>query len=138
MTENNIERFVKIHKEAYHQALIEIQNGKKESHWMWYIFPQLASLSHSPISQYYGIKNLDEAKTYLKNETLKKHLIQSCEALLKIEDNITNILGTPDDLKLKSCMTLFSYVAPEIEVFSQVLEKFYQGEKDNNTISRLK
>lgn len=134
----DLDRFIKAHKKDYDIALKEIQNGKKQSHWMWYIFPQLRDLGHSTTAKYYGIKNKEEALAYLKNELLKKHLIEISEAVLKINDDIKNIFGYPDYLKLKSCMTLFYIVDPSINVFNSVIEKFYNGELDINTINLLK
>ena len=133
----NLERFISIQKDEYDVAFDEIKNGKKISHWMWYIFPQLTNLGYSSTAKYYGIKNKEEAKAYLANEYLKKNLIKISEELLKLDCNISDILGYPDDLKLKSCMTLFNFIDPSISVFENVLKKFYNGEKDNNTISIL-
>lgn len=133
----NLERFITAQERDYDIALKEIQNGYKRSHWMWYIFPQLADLGYSATAKFYGIKNIEEADAYLKNEYLKTNLIEISNALYQINDNISNILGYPDDLKLKSCMTLFNYVDPTIEIFSKIIDKFYNGEKDLNTIKIL-
>lgn len=135
--EYDLERFIKAHQNAYLIALKEIKNGKKQSHWMWYIFPQLADLGHSPVAKYYGIRNKEEAIDYLNNDLLKNHLIEISEALLKIDDDINNILGYPDNLKLRSCMTLFHEIDPSIDIFMKVIKKFYNGELDRNTINLL-
>ncbi len=131
---NDLNRFIIAQEETYKLALKEIKNGYKESHWIWFIFPQLKDLGRSDTALYYGIKDLKEAKKYLENDYLRANLIEISEALLKLDDNITDILGYPDDLKVKSCMTLFYYADSSIEVFKKVIDKFYNGEFDNNTI----
>ena len=134
---NDLERFLKAQDKDYEQALKEIKKGRKTSHWIWYIFPQIAGLGFSSTSKYYSIKDKNEAIEYLKNNTLKHRLIEICEALLSLEsDDATYVMGYPDDLKLKSSMTLFSEVS-DIDVFKKVLDKFYKGEKDEMTISLL-
>ena len=134
---NDLERFLKAQDKDYEQALKEIKKGRKTSHWIWYIFPQIAGLGFSSTSKYYSIKDKNEAIEYLKNNTLKNRLIEICEALLSLEsDDATSVMGYPDDLKLKSSMTLFSEVS-DIDVFKKVLDKFYNGEKDEMTISLL-
>ena len=134
---NDLERFLKAQEKDYEQALNEIKNGRKTGHWIWYIFPQIAGLGFSSTSKYYSIKDKNEAIGYLKNKTLKDRLIEICEALLSLEsDDATYVMGYPDDLKLKSSMTLFDEVS-DIDVFKKVLDKFYKGEKDEMTISLL-
>ena len=133
----DLQRFHKAQKFDYPVALDEIKNGQKESHWMWYIFPQLKELGYSSTAKYYGLTK-DEAKAYIKDEILKSRLIEISQALLELtSNNATEILGYPDDLKLKSCMTLFSEIAPELEVFDQVLQKFFSGKKDDKTLKLL-
>ena len=105
---------------------------------MWYIFPQLKELGYSSTARYYGLTK-DEAIAYIKDEVLKSRLMEISNVLLELKSNdATEIFGYPDDLKLKSCMTLFSEIAPEIEVFNKVLEKFFSGKKDNKTVELLK
>ena len=134
---NDLERFLKAQEKDYEHALNEIKNGRKTGHWIWYIFPQIAGLGFSSTSKYYSIKDKNEAIEYLKNKTLKNRLIEICEALLSLEsDDATYVMGYPDDLKLKSSMTLFDVVS-DIDVFKKVLDKFYKGEKDEMTISLL-
>ena len=134
---NDLERFLKAQEKDYEHALNEIKNGRKTGHWIWYIFPQIAGLGFSSTSKYYSIKDKNEAIEYLKNKTLKNILIEICEALLSLEsDDATYVMGYPDDLKLKSSMTLFDEVS-DIDVFKKVLDKFYKGEKDEMTISLL-
>ena len=133
----DLQRFHKAQIFDYLVALGEIKNGRKESHWMWYIFPQLKELGYSSTAKYYGLTK-DEAKAYLKDEILKSRLIEISQVLLELKSNdATEIFGYPDDLKLKSSMTLFSEIAPEIEVFNKVLEKFFSGKKDDKTLELL-
>ena len=136
---DGLERFVSVQVKSYDTALQEIRAGRKRSHWMWYIFPQIAGLGHSQTARYYAIKDMDEARAYMKNETLRKNLIEISQALLKIPSSDPGeVMGWPDDMKLKSSMTLFALAAPEYKVFQEVLDKFFHGEKDGNTIRILK
>ena len=134
----NLKRFIDAQESDYDMALLEIKNGRKRSHWIWYIFPQLVELGYSSMAKYYGIKNIDEAKAYLNNITLKKHLLEISEELYKLDGNISNIMGYPDDLKLKSSMTLFSIADPSNDIYKKILDKFYNGEVDKVTIDLLK
>ena len=133
-----VSRFMKAHQLDYQRALSEIKNGKKVSHWMWYIFPQMKGLGRSSMSEYYGIQDLNEAKAYLADPTLGKHLIEICEAFLSLDTNdATEVMGRPDDRKLKSSMTLFDAATETIDVFQRVLDKYYQGKKDYRTLRLL-
>lgn len=135
---DRLERFIEPQEQDYEQALKEIRNGRKVSHWIWYIFPQLRGLGKSYMSDYYGIRDLDEAKAFLQDPYLGKHLQKISEALLNLDnDNATQIMGRPDDMKLKSSMTLFVCADPENAVFEKVLEKFYNGHKDGRTLKML-
>ena len=128
-------RFIKAQDTAYKVVLAELQSGCKQSHWIWYIFPQLAALGSSATAKFYGIKNLEEAKEYFNHPILGPRLIECTTLLLGIKDKSAfEILGTPDDLKLKSCMTLFGLAAPYENLFNEVLSKFYNAEKDLITI----
>ena len=133
----DLERFINAQKKNYSIALNEIKKGKKVSHWMWYIFPQLEELGSSNISKYYGIKNKEEALEFINNDYLKNNLIKISVYLYKLDNNVEDILGYPDYLKLKSCMTLFNYVAPDILIFQKVIDKFYDGEKDKETLNLI-
>ena len=133
----NLERFIDAQERDFNVSLLEIKNGYKRSHWMWYIFPQLADLGYSTTAKFYGIKNKDEAIAYLKNEYLKNNLIEISKVLYELDDNISNILGYPDDLKLKSCMTLFNDADPSIDIFNKIIDKFYNGEQDSKTLELL-
>ena len=119
---------------SYDQALAEIRNGQKMGHWIWYVFPQLRGLGMSSTSQYFGIRDLDEAKEYLQNQLLRNRLIEISEALLEQTGNIKNIVGYVDAMKVRSSMTLFMAADPDIEVFGKVLDKFYDGKPDDITL----
>lgn len=139
---NDLTRFKKAQKLDYETALAEIRSGQKQSHWMWYIFPQLEGLGFSEISKYYGIKGIEEAREYLADDFLRSHLVEISESLLALEsNNATQVMGYPDDLKLKSSMTLFllasghdSKYEKEARVFKAVLEKYFDGEMDAQTV----
>ena len=134
----NIQRFVERQKEDFPIALREIKNGRKVSHWMWWIFPQLKELGYSSMSKYYGISGLEEAKAYLKEPYLRENMQTICNALLALDTNDAHrVMGSPDDLKLRSSMTLFALAEPEINVFQKVLDKFYQGQMDAKTVRLL-
>ena len=131
---DKLDRFIKAQENTYSIALNEIKNGRKQSHWMWYIFPQIKGLGMSETSRYYGIDGVLEAKAYLDNEILGNRLREITGELLKLdENNPFDIFGTIDTMKLKSCMTLFDYVSDE-NIFMDVLDKFYNGEVDEKMI----
>ena len=135
---SSLEKFVTAQKRDYATALQEIRNGRKRSHWIWYIFPQIQGLGMSSTAQFYGIRDLEEAKDYMEHPVLGPRLIEISEALLSLESsNPGAVMGFPDDLKLCSSMTLFELAAPEEKVFSQVLEKFYGGRRDDLTLRIL-
>lgn len=130
----NLNRFIEAHDEDYERALKEIKNGRKLTHWMWYIFPQITGLGMSDTARYYEIKSLDEAKAYLNNNLLYAHLIEISNVLLNLNINDPiEIFGDIDALKLKSSMTLFSYISDN-EIFNKVIDKYFNGEKDLTTI----
>ena len=131
---DNLKRFINAQENSYQIALKEIQNGEKLSHWMWFIFPQIEGLGMSEISKKYSIKNHREAKAYLNHNILGKRLIEITSALIKIEKkSAKSILGYPDDLKLKSSMTLFKIISPDNELFSDVLAKYFNGKVCEHT-----
>jgi len=138
MVEKTLERFHLAQERDYEQALKEIQSGHKRSHWIWYIFPQIAGLGYSSMAQFYAIANWKEAEDYLKHSVLRRRLVEISEALLELEScDAGDVMGWPDDMKLKSSMTLFHLVEPEEEVFRKVLEKFFDGELDQRTVEIL-
>ena len=124
----DLERFVVAQERDYAIALEEIKSGYKSSHWMWYIFPQISGLGHSPMAKKYEIVDLGEAKAYIENAYLRNNLVEISRALIECgNDDIEDIMGFPDNFKLCSSMTLFEMVAPEIEEFKMVLDKFFEG-----------
>jgi uncharacterized protein (DUF1810 family) len=139
MTNNSeLIKFLDAQNQVYLKALSEIKKGKKETHWMWYIFPQIKGLGSSETAQYYGIKNLNEATAYLQHPILGKHLIEISEEVLKLKGKTaTQIFGTPDDMKLRSCMTLFANVENANSVFQKVLAKYFNGLPDELTLQLL-
>jgi uncharacterized protein (DUF1810 family) len=134
----NLSRFIEAQERSYSIALEEIKKGRKQSHWMWYIFPQIQGLGHSPPAQYYAIQNIEEATEYLNDTVLGTRLIEICNALLQLDCNDAySIFGSPDNLKLKSSVTLFSQVENTNPVFMTVLEKFFDNKPDNLTLKIL-
>ena len=133
-----LSRFVKAQDQIYDRALAELKSGRKRSHWMWFVFPQIEGLGFSATTQYYSIKSLEEARRYLDHPVLGKRLRESTETILALEGlSASSIFGYPDDLKLKSSMTLFAGVAEGQSVFMRVLEKYYQGNPDERTVAIL-
>ncbi len=136
--EYNLERFLSAHQYSYEQALSEIKSGYKRSHWMWYIFPQIAGLGFSSTAQYYAISSTEEAQAYLNHPVLRCHLIEISEALLSHKDkSASEIFGGTDAMKLHSCMTLFHMAEPDNIVFTQVIQQFFQNHLDQNTLNKL-
>jgi uncharacterized protein (DUF1810 family) len=134
----NLNRFVKAQENDYQRALAEIRSGCKQSHWMWYIFPQFDGLGFSPTSKRYSIKSLAEARAYLGHPVLGPRLRECAEAVLGVEGRSAfEIFGSPDDLKLRSYATLFAHVSPAGSVFERLLDKYYQGEPDSQTVRLL-
>jgi uncharacterized protein (DUF1810 family) len=133
-----LNRFVEAQSEVYDHALSEIRTERKRSHWMWFIFPQFAGLGTSATSRFYAIKSIDEAREYLQHPLLGPRLIECAEAVLSNRGiSARDIFGSPDDMKLKSCMTLFAYISSGNSVFDKVLDQFYGGERDAKTIAAL-
>ena len=138
MPTNNLQRFLDAQATAYPPALAEIKAGRKRSHWMWYIFPQIEGLGFSSISQRYAIRDAAEAAAYLHHPVLGARLVEISQALLGLAGgNATSIMGSPDDLKLRSSMTLFGAVPGASPVFQQVLDKFFGGAPDAKTLQLL-
>lgn len=134
----DLKRFKEAQAENYAQALKEIKQGRKSSHWIWYIFPQLKELGRSETAKYYGIDGLGEAKAYMADPELRQNLLEISNALLhQPEKDIHRMMGYPDDLKLCSCMTLFEAAAPDCAVFREVLVKFFDGKRDSVTLKLL-
>lgn len=135
----NLSRFIEAQKYSYNHALSEIKVGRKRTHWMWYIFPQLKALGRSSMALHYGIADIEEAKAYMTEPYLRENLINITKVLLSLEEsNPSLVMGYPDDLKLCSCMTLFEIATPDVLEFGLVLDKFYDSKRDEQTIKLLK
>ncbi|WP_201986931.1 DUF1810 domain-containing protein [Hymenobacter rubidus] len=133
-----LQRFIEAQKSSFQTALSEIQQGKKRSHWMWYIFPQLQGLGVSETARFYALTDLREAEAFLHHPVLGPRLVQISSALLSLASNDAHaIMGSPDDIKLRSSMTLFAALPGAPPVFQQVLDKFYHGAKDEKTVRLL-
>jgi len=136
---HDLQRFVDAQESDYRRALAEICAGNKRSHWMWYIFPQYRGLGFSPTSVHFAIKSAAEAEAYLGHPVLGPRLRECADALLSLDGSSAHqVFGSPDDLKLKSSMTLFSCVSPQGSVFEQVIDKYFGGRRDSKTLELLR
>jgi uncharacterized protein (DUF1810 family) len=134
----DLARFVQAQERDYEQALSEIRSGRKQSHWMWYIFPQFEGLGRTSTSMRYAIKSAAEAAAYLRHPVLGPRLLEIARAALAVEGkSASEIFGSPDDLKLRSCATLFASVSPAGSVFEQLLDRYFSGEPDHRTLALL-
>jgi uncharacterized protein (DUF1810 family) len=135
---NELIRFLEAQNQVYLKALSEIKEGKKNTHWMWYVFPQINGLGSSETAKYYGIKDMNEAIAYLQHPILGKHLVEIAEAVLNLNGKTAiQIFGTPDDMKLRSCMTLFANVKNTNPIFQKVLIKYFNGIPDELTLQLI-
>jgi len=136
----SLARFTDAQEPIYKRVLAELRSGKKRSHWIWFIFPQIDGLGNSVASRHFAIKNLEEARAYLQHPVVGTRLRECSEIVLGLEGRtVSDIFGSPDDMKVKSCMTLFDRAAEEQgSVFGKVLEKYYDGERDERTLELLK
>ncbi len=134
----DLSRFLEAQESTYHKALVELRNGKKETHWMWFVFPQIIGLGLSPTSKFYAIKDIQEADLYLHHPILGKRIIEISNVLLGLKDlSARDIFGQPDDSKLQSCMTLFNSLEDTDAVFLDVIQRYYNGKKDEHTLEIL-
>ena len=134
----DLQRFVEAQHPVYERVRGELTRGRKQSHWMWFVFPQIAGLGHSAMSVRYAISGLPEAQAYLKHATLGARLRECTRLLAQVEGrSALEILGSPDDMKFQSCLTLFCRAAPEEAIFGEVLQKYFDGVEDPQTLSRL-
>ncbi len=134
----DLDRFVRAQEGTYERALAEIRGGGKQTHWMWFIFPQLAGLGSSPTARFSAIENLEVARAYLADPRLGPRLVECAEVVLGLEGRSAHqIFGSPDDLKLRSCATLFAEAGPAGSVFHRLLERYFQGEPDPRTLQLL-
>ncbi|MDP6546928.1 MAG: DUF1810 domain-containing protein [Phycisphaerae bacterium] len=135
----NLNRFTKAQESVYDRAMAELAGGQKRSHWMWFIFPQIEGLGHSSISRQYAIKSIEEAREYLKHPLLGARLSDCAEAVLGIDGrSASEVFGFPDDLKLRSSMTLFATISERGSAFALVLDKFFNGDQDERTLQLLR
>ncbi|TDO20731.1 DUF1810 domain-containing protein [Pedobacter duraquae] len=135
MSFSPLNRFIDAQERDYQTALAEIKNGKKRSHWMWYIFPQISGLGRSEAAKHYAIKDRQEAIEFLNNPILSNRLFEICEALVELEQDDPHVIfGSPDDMKLRSSMTLFAAVSGSSSVFKKVIDKYFDGIEDSETI----
>jgi len=131
----DLQRFVDAQEHVYERALSEIKSGRKRSHWMWFIFPQIDGLGASSMSKRYAIRSVAEAKAYLAHPLLGPRLLESAEAALAVQtSSALDLFGSPDDMKLRSCATLFASVSSEDSVFSQLINKYFDGKPDDRTL----
>ena len=136
---HNLQRFVEAQESIFEGVCLELQAGHKEGHWMWFIFPQLKGLGRSQMAEEYGIASRAEAEAYLRHPTLGPRLFECTQLVNAVSHrSIDNILGYPDNLKFRSCMTLFSLVSPKDGIFQQALEKYFGGQLDERTVQLLK
>jgi uncharacterized protein (DUF1810 family) len=134
----DLERFVAAQRTSYARALAEIKDGDKVSHWMWYVFPQVAGLGVSATSRKYAIKSLGEARAYLAHPLLGQRLVECANAALAVDSrSAEEIFASPDDMKLRSCATLFAQVAGDNSVFQHLLDKYFDGMPDTATLRCL-
>jgi uncharacterized protein (DUF1810 family) len=135
----DLDRFVEIQAEVYTEVLRELRAGQKTGHWMWFIFPQIAGLGRSPMAERFAISSLEEARAYLDHPVLGKRLRECTQAVMDVEGKTAHaIFGFPDEMKFRSCMTLFARAATDDEIFGEVLEKYFSGESDRLTVEKLK
>lgn len=134
----SLERYIKAQAPVYARALAELRSGHKQSHWMWFIFPQIAGLGHSAMSHTYAIQSLEEAQEYLAHPVLGARLRECCRALLALDGTTAHeIFRSPDDLKLRSCLTLFARAAPDESLFDDLLVKYFDSKEDPATLEVL-
>ena len=135
---DHLDRFVAAQDAVYQQAIAELRSGRKRSHWMWFIFPQIAGLGSSPTAQFYAIRDRAEAQSYLEHAVLGPRLVECVEAVLAVTGaTAAEVFGYPDDLKLRSSATLFAEISPPGSVFDRLLAKYYDGIRDPLTLERL-
>lgn len=134
----DLQRFVDAQNTVYPRVISELKNGDKQSHWMWFIFPQTDGLGTSPTAIRYAIKSLEEATAFLAHPLLGERLLECTRLMLEVKNKAAfEILGSPDDMKLQSCMTLFSIAAPTEKIFAEVLERYYKSKLDQRTLAIL-
>ena len=139
MDQYNLNRFIEAQMAIYEGAMLELARGRKDSHWVWYIFPQIAGLGNSDTIKLYAIKSLEEGRAYLKHPVLGQRLIKACEILLSLKDaSMDEVMGFPDDLKLLSSMTLFEALADSNSIFTKVIDVYFDSERDEISLKLIK
>jgi len=139
MNQYNLNRFIDAQMATYEGAILELAQGRKESHWVWYIFPQIDGLGKSDTAKLYSIKSIEEGRAYLEHPVLGKRLIEACEILLSLKDaSMDEVMGFPDDLKLLSSMTLFEFISGSHSIFTKMIEVYFDNERDENSIKIIK
>ena len=139
MDKYNLSRFLEAQMVTYEGAMLELARGRKESHWIWYIFPQIEGLGRSDTAKLYSIKSLEEGRAYLEHPVLGPRLIEACEILLSLKDaSMDEIMGFPDDLKLLSSMTLFEYISGSNSIFTKIIEVYFDDERDETSLGIIK
>ena len=134
----SLERYIKAQAPIYARALAELARGHKQSHWMWYVFPQIAGLGQSAMSHTYAIQSLEEARDYLAHPLLGARLRECCRTVMNLDGKTAHeIFHSPDDLKFRSCLTLFAQAAPDESLFDDLLVKYFGGEEDAATLELL-
>lgn len=135
----DLERFVQAQGPVIDAVLAELGSGRKRSHWMWFVFPQLQGLGPSAMAQRYALASLEEARAYLAHPVLGQRLRQCCELMLRVPDRTTHeVLGSPDDIKFRSCVTLFREAVPQESLFQRCLDRYYGGQADEKTLALLR
>jgi uncharacterized protein (DUF1810 family) len=135
MDKYNLSRFLEAQLTTYEGAMLELARGRKESHWVWYIFPQIVGLGKSDIAKLYSIKSLEEGRAYLEHPVLGQRLIEACEVLLSLKNtSIDEVMGFPDDLKLLSSMTLFELVSESNSIFTKIIKVYFDDERDEKSL----
>jgi len=139
MDQYNLNRFLEAQMTTYEGAMLELARGRKESHWIWYIFPQIEGLGRSDTAKLYSIKSLEEGRAYLEHPLLGPRLIEACEMILSLKDvSMDEVMGFPDDLKLLSSMTLFEALSDSSSTFTKMIEFYYEGRRDKASLEIIK
>ena len=139
MDQYNLNRFIEAQMAIYEGAMLELARGRKDSHWVWYIFPQIEGLGNSDTIKLYAIKSLEEGRAYLKHPVLGQRLIKACEILLSLKGaSMDEVMGFPDDLKLLSSMTLFEALADSNSIFTKVIDVYFDSEQDEVSLKLIK
>jgi|TARA_B110000240_G_scaffold154996_1_gene172046 uncharacterized protein (DUF1810 family) len=139
MDQYNLNRFIEAQMAIYEGAMLELARGRKDSHWVWYIFPQIEGLGNSDTIKLYAIKSLEEGRAYLKHPVLGPRLIKACEILLSLKDaSMDEVMGFPDDLKLLSSMTLFEALSDSNSIFTKIIEFYFEDERDEISLKLIK